>query len=78
MAFKAGWTQLLLKCRSKRGVEKEQVCPASKLSYRFCDLLSSHTMRRTAITTMLMLGMKEFVVKLISSHALNSKSFGRM
>ncbi len=76
LALKAGWTQTIVKYRSKRGVEKEQVCP-STASYRFCDLLSSHTMRRTAITTMLMLGMKEFAVKLISGHAFNSKSFGR-
>jgi intergrase/recombinase len=34
-------------------------------------------MRRTAITTMLMLGMKEHVVRKISGHADNSKSFYR-
>lgn len=45
--------------------------------YRFCDLVSSHTMRRTAITTMLMMGMQEHVVKQISGHAQDSKSFYR-
>jgi hypothetical protein len=34
-------------------------------------------MRRTAITTMLMLGMKEHVLRKISGHADNSKSFYR-
>ena len=33
--------------------------------------------RRTAITTMLMLGMAEHVVKKISGHAANSKAFYR-
>lgn len=28
-------------------------------SFRFCDVASTHTMRRTAITTMLCLGMPE-------------------
>jgi hypothetical protein len=34
-------------------------------------------MTTTAITTMLMPGMKEFVVKLISGHGLNNQSFAR-
>lgn len=34
-------------------------------------------MRRTAITTMLMMGMKEHVVKQISGHSNDSKSFYR-
>ena len=34
-------------------------------------------MRRTAITTMLMLGMAEHVVKKISGHAANTKAFYR-
>jgi intergrase/recombinase len=34
-------------------------------------------MRRTAITTMLMLGMKKHVVKQISGHSNDSKSFYR-
>lgn len=73
----AGWTSVVGKKRSKRGVEVETFLPDTKQQYRFCDLLSSHTMRRTAITTMLMLGMKEHVVKKISGHAANSKSFYR-
>lgn len=46
-------------------------------SYRFCDLVSTHTMRRTAITTLLVLGMPELLVRRISGHADNSISFYR-
>lgn len=44
---------------------------------RFCDVVSTHTMRRTAITTMLCLGMPEQLVRKISGHAPNSKEFYR-
>jgi hypothetical protein len=37
----------------------------------------SHIMRRTAITTMLMLGMPEYLVRKISGHSANSKAFYR-
>ena len=81
IAARAGWTQLIGKQRSKRGKHVELIkqgkLSTSKDSFRFCDLVSSHTMRRTAITTMLMLGMKEQVVRKISGHAANSKSFYR-
>ena len=53
------------------------VYPITQKKYRFCDLVSSHVMRRTAITTMLMLGMKEHAVKQISGHSNDSKSFYR-
>lgn len=45
--------------------------------YTLADHMSSHTMRRTAITNMLRLGMPEQVVRKISGHAANSKSFYR-
>ncbi|RZJ51454.1 MAG: hypothetical protein EOO19_00560 [Chryseobacterium sp.] len=89
----AGWVQALGKSRARNGVAIEMKkciddgwavdesagCRNSSGSerYRFCDLVSSHTMRRTAITTMLMMGMKEHVVKQISGHANDSKSFYR-
>ena len=80
----AGWTEVIGKSRTKRGnsiLQKKETTGAvltkTAGDYRFCDLLSSHTMRRTAITTMLMMGMKEHVVKQISGHAGNSKSFYR-
>lgn len=77
LAELAGWTQELGKSRSRRGKNVPQVYEGTKKRHRFCDLLSSHTMRRTAITTMLMLGMAEHVVKKISGHAANSKAFYR-
>lgn len=73
IACLAGWTQAIAKQRSRRGVGVQ----VSANPTRFCDMVSSHTMRRTAITTMLMLGMKEHVVKKISGHASDSKSFYR-
>jgi hypothetical protein len=45
--------------------------------FRFCDVASTHTMRRTAITTMLCLGMPELLVRRISGHAPGSKDFYR-
>lgn len=77
IAALAGWTNDTGKRRTKRGVAHEINYSTEKKRYRFCDLVSSHTMRRTAITTMLMLGMKEHVVKQISGHANDSKSFYR-
>lgn len=73
ISCQAGWTQSLGRQRARRGVEMQTAAKPA----RFCDLVSSHTMRRTAITTMLMLGMKEHVVKKISGHADDSKAFYR-
>ena len=70
---KAGWTQEVGKVRSKRGVVKK-VTDKGK-PYRFCDLVSTHIMRRTSITTLLSLGMPESMVRKISGHAAGSKEF---
>jgi integrase len=70
----AGWTHTVGKERSKRGIKKELKTSDGK-SYRFCDLLSSHVMRRTAITTLLIHGMPEPLVRKISGHAPGSKEF---
>jgi len=68
-----GLTQPVNKQCSKHGlVNHEKV-----KTVRFCDLMSSHLMRRTAITNMLTLGMPENMVKHISGHAGDSKSFHR-
>jgi integrase len=48
---------------------------AADKNLRFCDLVTTHTMRRTAITTMLCLGMPEHVVRKISGHGAMSKEF---
>jgi len=70
----AEWTDVVGKERSKRGIRKELKMKNGK-AYRFCDLISSHTMRRTAITTMLILGMPEPLVRKVSGHAANSQEF---
>ncbi|HMJ46879.1 MAG TPA: tyrosine-type recombinase/integrase [Ferruginibacter sp.] len=77
LAELAGWTHQISKTRNKRGRSEETLFSETGRAYRFCDLVSSHTMRITAITTMLMLGMKEHVVKQISGHTNDSKSFYR-
>jgi integrase len=43
----------------------------------FYQKMSSHMMRRTAITTFLILGMQEHLVRKISGHSPTSNSFGR-
>lgn len=73
----AGWTNIIRRERSKRGLYYSSQGKAKTSPRKFCDLVSSHIMRRTAITTMLMLGMKEPAVKKISGHTGNSKHFYR-
>ncbi|HNS11702.1 MAG TPA: tyrosine-type recombinase/integrase [Bacteroidia bacterium] len=77
LAELAGWTQLVDKKRSKRGQTKILRRANTKLRFRFCDLISSHTMRRTAITTYLSLGMPEQLVRRLSGHSSSSKEFYR-
>lgn len=78
MIERANWTGEQIKTRQKRGqsfiVYKNE---KTKEPYRFCDLITSHTMRRTAITTMLCLHMPENLVRKISGHAAGSKEFFR-
>ena len=75
---KAGLTQPVSKTRERRGIVTEirKGGEQGKI-YRFCDIASTHTMRRTAITTMLSLGMPEQIVRKISGHAPGSKEFYR-
>ncbi|OFY82843.1 MAG: hypothetical protein A3F72_01795 [Bacteroidetes bacterium RIFCSPLOWO2_12_FULL_35_15] len=65
---RTSWTDERIKTRQKRGqthiVHKNE---KAKEEYRFCDLITSHTMRRTAITTMLCLHMPENLVRKISA-----------
>lgn len=72
---KAGWVEPIGKQREKRGKLRE--IKNDGKHYRFCDMISSHTMRRTAITTMLTLGVPEHIVRSISGHAPMSKEFFR-
>lgn len=73
---KAGWIEEKIKTRQKKGIAmivyKDKI---KKIHYRFCDHITTHTMRRTAITTMLRLQMPEHLVRKISGHAPGSKEF---
>lgn len=66
-----GWDKIEVSViRHKRGEPVETIIKMS-------DLLTSHVMRYTGITTLLIAGMPELMVKLISGHAKNSRSFER-
>lgn len=74
LAEKANWTYTLPKNMSRQGRIVEVMNTKGKC-YRFCDHITAHTMRRTAITTLLILGVPELVVRKISGHAPGSKEF---
>lgn len=73
---KAGWTDECPKYRTKRGrpiiVYKDAI---SKSHYRFCDLVSTHSMRRSGISIMLNLGLDEHYTRKVSGHAPGSTEF---
>lgn len=73
---KAGWMQRVEHTREKMG-KILRVKNGKIEKTRFCDFMSSHMMRRTAITTMLILGMPEHLVKNVSGHTSSSSSFHR-
>lgn len=72
---RAGWDWALPKYRTRQGILVEQKIKGQ--SWKFYQHLTAHTMRRTAITTLLMLGVDEAVVRKISGHAPGSKEFYR-
>ena len=68
----------VIKTRERRGRQVVIYKNAQKKEhFTLADLISTHTMRRTGITTMLSLGMAEHLVRRISGHAANSKEFFR-
>ena len=70
------WNKPIQKVRYKRGKAVIIYKNAnSKEHFSFSDLLTTHCMRRTAITIMLRLGLPERIVKEISGHSPNSSSF---
>lgn len=75
----ANFVHPVYKTREKRGkvAELKKQEGSSQKAFRFCDMATTHTMRRTAITTMLSLGVPEQVVRKISGHAAGSKEFYR-
>lgn len=72
----AGYTHSVPKLRYSQGRLLELKTKSGN-SYRFCYHISSHTMRRTAITNLLVLGVPELLVRKISGHAPGSKEFYR-
>lgn len=71
---KAGFTEPINVTRERLGQAKKKV---NGKQLRFCDKMSSHMMRRTAITTHLILGMPEHLVRNLSGHSKTSTSFNR-
>ncbi|MGZ5220295.1 MAG: tyrosine-type recombinase/integrase [Chitinophagaceae bacterium] len=75
---KAGMNQEVRIIREKRGMPFELKNPHLKSkTFRICDVATTHTMRRTAITMMLCLGMPEQLVRMISGHSPGTKEFYR-
>ena len=74
---KAGFTAPIEVSRERLGKVANSKNKDANSNLRFCDKMSSHMMRRTAITTMLILGMPEHLVRNISGHTGNSSSFYR-
>lgn len=73
----SGFTEPVNRCRSKKGIPQAVLRGVYKAPYRFCDCVTTHTMRRTGITVMLSLGMNEIMVRKISGHSAGSKEFYR-
>jgi len=74
LIFLAGWHNPLPKIRYRQGKAFELKNEKGQ-TYCFHEHITAHTMRRTAITTLLMLGVEENAVRRISGHALGSKEF---
>ncbi|MES2545185.1 MAG: tyrosine-type recombinase/integrase [Bacteroidota bacterium] len=73
----AGFTASIEVSREKQGKTQHIIKKTDSAKNRFCDKMSSHMMRRTAITTLLILGMPEHLVRKISGHSNASSSFNR-
>lgn len=74
----AGWTEPRLVSRERQGkVIMLFRNSKTRTPFRFCDLITSHMMRRTAISTFLRLGMPEHLVRKISGHSPGSREFYR-
>lgn len=64
------WSKPFTRIRYKRG-------QAKKFQVDISEMISSHTMRRTGITSLLMMGLSEIEVQGISGHEFGSKEFGK-
>ena len=74
---KANFTDPVELSRERLGIPQNISHKKIKSGIRFCDKMSSHMMRRTAVTTLLILGMPEHLVRKISGHSSGSNSFNR-
>ncbi|MEI6811020.1 MAG: tyrosine-type recombinase/integrase [Candidatus Nomurabacteria bacterium] len=70
----AGWNYPLPKIISRQGKLIELKLADGK-PWRFHQHITAHTMRRTAITTLLIMGVPELMVRKLSGHAPASKEF---
>lgn len=70
----AGWCHTLQKNISCRG-KMQEIKSGTGNTWKFYQHITAHTMRRTAITTLLMMGVSENIVRKISGHAPASKEF---
>jgi len=73
---KAGWNYPLIKVISKQG-KLTEIKNSNGKGWCFHQHITAHTMRRTAITTLLIMGVPELIVRKISGHAPGSKEFYR-
>ncbi len=73
---RAGWIYNLPKIKQKQG-EQVEIKNKNNESFKFYEHVTVHTMRRTAITILLLLGVDENSVRRISGHAAGSKEFYR-
>ena len=74
LAKAAGWHYTLPKYISRRG----KICELKTKggdTWPFYQHITAHTMRRTAITTLLIMGVSENIVRKVSGHAPGSKEF---
>lgn len=70
----AGWGYFMPKIRHRYGSAIE-IKNTNGESWKFYQHITAHTMRRTAITVLLMMGLSENIVRRISGHAPGSKEF---
>ncbi len=70
----AGWDYQFPKFQSNKG-QLTELKKESNRSWRFHEQITSHTMRRTAITTLLRQGVPENLVRCLSGHSPASREF---
>jgi integrase len=70
----AGWNNTLPKYISLKG-KMIELKSGTGNTWKFYEHITAHTMRRTAITTLLIMGVPENIVRKISGHAPGSKEF---